>query len=46
MLAPGSGLLTQVPAIVSDPFTLLAVLLLGLNSKLVNRLLIVPWLDG
>ena len=44
VLAPGPGLLTQVPAIVCDPSTLLGVLLLGLNSKLVNRLLSVPWL--
>ena len=46
VLAPGQGLLTQVPAIVNDPSTLLGVLLLGLNSKLVNRLLNVPWLGG
>ena len=46
VLAPGPGLLTQVPAIVRDPSTLLGVLLLGLNSKLVNRLLSVPWLGG
>ena len=44
VLAPGPGLLTQVSAIVHDPSTLLGVLLLGLNSKLVNRLLSVPWL--
>ena len=44
VLAPGPGLLPQVPAIVHDPSTLLGVLLLGLNSKLVNRLLSIPWL--
>ena len=43
VLAPGLGLFTQVPAIVCDPSTLLGVLLLGLNSKLVNGLLGVPW---
>ena len=46
VLAPGPCLLTQVPAIVRDPSTLLGVLLFGLNSKLVNRLLSVPWLGG
>ena len=44
LLAPVPGLLTWVPAIVRDPSTFLGVLLLGLNSKLVNRLLSVPWL--
>ena len=44
VLAPGSGLFTQDPAIVLDPSSLLGVLLLSLNSKLVNRLLRVPWL--
>ena len=44
VLAPGPSLWTQVPTIVHDPSTLLEVLLLGLNSKLVNRLLSVPWL--
>ena len=43
VLAPGPGLLTQVPAIVRDPFTLLGALLPGLNSKLVNGLLSIPW---
>ena len=46
VLAPGLDLLTQVPAILRDPSTLLGVLLLELNSKLVNRLLSVPWLGG
>ena len=46
VLAPGPGLLTKVPVIVRVPFTLLGVLLLGLNSKLVNRLLSIPWLGG
>ena len=46
VLAPGPGLLTQVPAIVHDPSTLLGVLLLGLNSMLVSTLLSVPWLGG
>ena len=46
VLAPGPGLLILVPAIVRDPSTLLGVLLLGLNSKLVNRLLSIPWLGG
>ena len=46
VLASGPGLLTQAPAIVRDPFTLLGVLLLGLNLKLVKRLLSVPWLGG
>ena len=42
VLASGTGLLTQVPAIVSG---LLGVLPPGLNSMLVNRLLSVPaWL--
>ena len=44
--APGPGLLTLVPGIIRDPPTLLRVLLLGLNSMLVNRLLSVPWLGG
>ena len=44
VLAPGPGLLTQVPAIIHDPSTLLRILLPGLNSMLVNRLLSVPWL--
>ena len=44
VLAPGTGLLTQVPAIVSGPSSLLEVLLPGLNSMLVNRFLSVPWL--
>ena len=45
-LAPGPGLFTQVPAIVHDPSTFLGVLLLDLNSMLVNRLLSVLWLGG
>ena len=46
VLAPGTDLLTQVPAIVSGPSSLLGVLLPGLNSMLVNRLLSVPWLGA
>ena len=42
VLAPGPR--TQVPAVVHGPSTLLRVLPPGLNSKLVNRLLSVPWL--
>ena len=42
VLAPGSGLLIWVPAIVCGPSNLLGILLLGLNSKLVNRLLRIP----
>ena len=46
VLAPGPGLLTQVPAIVHDPSTILEALLPGLNSMLVDRLLSIPWLGG
>ena len=42
VLALGLDLLTQVPAIVRDPSTLLVVLLSGLNLMLVNRLLSIP----
>ena len=42
VLAPGPGLLTQVPAIFRYASTLLGVLLSSLSSMLVNRLLSVP----
>ena len=42
VLVLGLDLLTQVPAIVRDPSTLLVVLLSGLNLMLVNRLLSIP----
>ena len=42
VLAPGPGLLTQAPAIVHDPSPILGILLPGLNSILVSRLLSIP----
>ena len=39
VLAPGPGLLAQAPALVHDPSPILGVLLPGLNSILVSRLL-------
>ena len=43
VFAPGTGALTQVPAIVSGPCSLLGILPPGLNSMLANQLLSVPW---
>ena len=42
VLAPGTGVLTQVSAIVSGSSSLLGILPPGLNSMLANQLLSVP----
>ena len=46
VLAPGTGLLTQVPAIVSGPSSLLGALPPGLNSMIATWLLSIPWSGG
>ena len=46
VLAQRTGLMLRVPTIFQGSSILLGVLLPGLNSKLANRLLSIPWLGG